>query len=147
MHTNKNKMLPFALESIFEIIDEFSDIEQFLRNKKAYPNYPPSNIYTNSENHTYVIQYAVAGWRAEQLHVEAESDYKLVISGDERPKLKGDNIQELHQGIALRDFKREFSFTESIKNVDVELENGILTVIVSFKEKDNNKKTFDIKNK
>ena len=68
---------------------------------------------------------AVAGFAQHELEIEVEND-TLTVSGS---KAKEESVPRyLHQGIAARNFKRQFQLADHVKVKAARLENGLLHV-------------------
>jgi molecular chaperone IbpA len=91
---------------------------------KNIPNYPPYNIKKTDEN-TYVIEMAVAGFGKTDIIIETEGD-KLVIKGNTDAKEEETNI--LFQGLAFRPFTRMFTLNDQVEVKNAEMINGLLKV-------------------
>ena len=92
----------------------FSLLESASRAEPA--GWPPYNIETLGENR-YRIEIAVAGFRPDELNVEAKENV-LIVAGRKTANDQGsDERQFLHRGLAERDFERRF-----------QLENGLLAI-------------------
>ena len=88
------------------------------------PSYPPYNIERTGEN-TYRITMAVAGFREEDLTLEAK-EHVLTVKG-ERPA-DADSGEFLHRGIAARAFERRFQLADFVEVRGASLENGLLHI-------------------
>ena len=101
----------------------FEQLERLLeRTAKADSDaYPPYNI-EQSENGSYRITLAVAGFSIDDLSVTVEES-QLVIRGQQR-SAKSQAL--LHQGIASRQFQRVFVLADCIEVEGALLENGLL---------------------
>lgn len=91
---------------------------------KNIPNYPPYNIKKTDEN-TYVIEMAVAGFGKTDITIETEGD-KLVIKGSTDTKEEDSNV--LFQGLAFRPFTRMFTLNDQVEVKNAEMINGLLKV-------------------
>jgi molecular chaperone IbpA len=90
------------------------------------PTYPPYNIEV-VEKDKYRITMAVAGFGEEDIEVQVENN-ALTIAAN-RPEKVGDAKRAyLHQGIAERNFKRQFRLADHVKVVSATLANGLLHV-------------------
>lgn len=92
---------------------------------KNIPNYPPYNIRKTDEN-TYVIELAVAGFSKSEIEIEL-ADGKLIVRGNTGSE---DDSDYLFKGIANRAFTRSFALDEQIEVKDAELFNGMLKVFL-----------------
>ena len=107
----------------------FDEIERTLDrvSKSAGDGYPPYNIERKVDEdggERMLITLAVAGFGRKDLEVMVEEN-QLVIRG--RRNENGEHSY-LHQGIAARNFERQFQLAEHMRVVDAGLENGLLHV-------------------
>jgi molecular chaperone IbpA len=94
---------------------------------KNIPNYPPYNIKKTDEN-TYVIEMAVAGFGKSDIVIETEGD-KLVIRGNVSDDAEGEtNFGTLYQGLAFRPFTRMFTLNDQVEVKNATMVNGLLKV-------------------
>lgn len=85
--------------------------------------YPPYNIEETVENQ-FRITVAVAGFKREDLTIETKDGW-LTIAGSIK---NNESKNYLHQGIGLRDFKRQFKLAEYVKVKSAALNDGLLVV-------------------
>ncbi len=86
--------------------------------------FPPYNIELVQEDQ-YRITMAVAGFAEEELDIEVEGDTLTVVGN----KAKSEESRKfLHQGIAERNFKRNFRLAEHVEVRGAKLENGLLNI-------------------
>lgn len=90
----------------------------------AQPTYPPYNIEKTDEN-TYCITIAVAGFSAEELSVEAKENM-LVTSA--RKMDNNDGRTFLHRGIATRAFERRFHLADHVRVEGATHADGMLHI-------------------
>jgi molecular chaperone IbpA len=88
--------------------------------------YPPYNIEKLSAD-SYRIAIAVAGFRAEDLDIEAK-DGTLVVKGRVKTETDAKEVQYLHRGIAGRAFERRFQLADHVEVRDADLVNGMLLI-------------------
>jgi molecular chaperone IbpA len=86
--------------------------------------FPAYNIEKVAEDQ-YKLTLALAGWHRENLFVEVE-DGRLIVKGQKTEDGKVKTF--LHQGIAERDFYREFKLLDNTYVTGCEFNDGILTV-------------------
>lgn len=86
-------------------------------------NYPPYNIVKTDE-HSYELQLAIAGFKYEDLEITLE-DGKLNIIGN---KYEEDTTEYLHKGISARNFTRTFTLMDTIVVNGADISDGILTI-------------------
>jgi molecular chaperone IbpA len=109
-----------GFDDLFDRISKYHDDVA-----KNIPNYPPYNIKKTDEN-TYVIEMAVAGFGKSDITIETEGD-KLVIKGDVTRE-EDDETQSLYQGLAFRPFTRYFTLNDQVEVKNAEMINGLLKV-------------------
>ncbi|WP_296816245.1 Hsp20 family protein [Brevundimonas sp.] len=102
----------------------FSLLESASRAEPA--GWPPYNIETTGENQ-YRIEIAVAGFRPDELNVEAKENV-LVVTGRKTANDQGEGRQFLHRGLAERDFERRFQLADYVVVTGARLENGLLSL-------------------
>ena len=89
--------------------------------------WPPYNIETTGEN-AYRIEIAVAGFKPEELTIEAKENL-LTVTGR---KAANDETQPertyLHRGLAERDFERRFQLADYVVVKTADLNNGLLAI-------------------
>ncbi len=104
----------------------FEHFEQMLDrvSKSSADGYPPYNIEQTGPEELR-ITLAVAGFTMDNLEVTIE-DNQLVIRGRQSDDA-GDRIF-LHQGIAARQFQRNFILAEGIEVTQARMQDGLLHV-------------------
>ena len=106
-----------GLEDMFKRLDVLADTS-------ASTNYPPYNI-VKLDDHTQVLEVALAGWNKEDIEVSLER-YVLNIKVQTSEDV---NVGEyVHKGIARRTFSRNWQLSDSVRIDDVTYENGLLRV-------------------
>jgi molecular chaperone IbpA len=86
--------------------------------------YPPYNIETVGEN-AYRIEIAVAGFKPEELNIEAKEN-TLTVTG--RKTANDDTRRYLHRGLAERNFERRFQLADYVVVTGAELADGLLAI-------------------
>jgi len=90
----------------------------------APTGYPPYNIETVGEN-AYRIEIAVAGFKPEELNIEAREN-ALTVQGK---KAANDEAKRyLHRGLAERNFERRFQLADHVVVTGAALADGLLTI-------------------
>tara|TARA_Y100000034_G_C6660145_1_gene289367 strand:+ start:80 stop:535 length:456 start_codon:yes stop_codon:yes gene_type:complete len=128
LHFDTKSFDPFAigfrpmLEHLHKVNDQIG---------KVVPGYPPYNIEQTDEN-TYVIEMAVAGFGKSDVEIITEGDV-LTVKG----KIESDNkdvtvpgTEYLHKGISDRDFERKFTIADQVEVKNAEMYNGLLRVFL-----------------
>lgn len=90
--------------------------------------WPPYNIESTGEN-TYRIEIAVAGFKADELSIEAREN-QLTVTGRKTANDAADATERtfLHRGLAERDFERRFQLADYVVVKGADLANGLLTI-------------------
>ena len=86
--------------------------------------YPPYNIETVGEN-AYRIEIAVAGFKPEELNIEARENV-LTVQG--RKVANDDTRRYLHRGLAERNFERRFQLADYVVVTGADLSDGLLSI-------------------
>ncbi|MDG2176216.1 MAG: Hsp20 family protein [Gammaproteobacteria bacterium] len=95
-------------------------------NDRSTSSYPPYNIELIKDDE-YRITMAVAGFTDDDINVEVENNTLTVASNKEEETNDAEN-NYLHQGIAERNFQRQFKLADHINVTGARLENGLLHV-------------------
>jgi molecular chaperone IbpA len=102
------------------MLDQVSGVES-----AAAPGYPPYNIKRSGEN-AYNISLAVAGFAGADLSIEVKEN-TLAIRGNKQSSGEEEN-DLIYQGIAERNFERNFQLADHVQIKGASLENGLLQV-------------------
>ena len=86
-------------------------------------NYPPYNLYKLNDD-TYVLEFALAGFKKSDISVKQEKDTLVIKAEAEDDK----DIEYIKKGIALRSFTRVFSLEEHIEVKGAEFVDGLLVI-------------------
>jgi molecular chaperone IbpA len=86
--------------------------------------YPPYNIERTDEN-TYRVEIAVAGFKPEDLTIEVKENL-LTVQG--RKAANDEARRYLHRGLAERGFERRFQLADYVVVTDAQLADGLLTI-------------------
>jgi len=104
----------------------FNDFEN--RWQHSASNYPPYNI-CKTENDTFLIEIAIAGFNKEDITIQVDQD-QLSIIGKKKEE-ETDSKQYLHRGLATRDFERVFTLEAHMIVGEATCKDGILTIQVN----------------
>ena len=107
-----------GFDRLFSMLDQVGGVES-----AAAPGYPPYNIKRSGEN-AYNISVAVAGFASADLSIEVKEN-TLTIRGNKHSS--GEEESDL-QGIAERNFERNFQLADHVQIKGASLENGLLQV-------------------
>ena len=86
--------------------------------------YPPYNIERTDEN-TYRIEIAVAGFRPEELNIEVKENL-VTVQG--RKAANDEPRRFLHRGLAERNFERRFQLADYVVVTDAQIADGLLSI-------------------
>lgn len=94
--------------------------------------YPPYNYIQVDPEH-YTVEMAVAGFEPADISIVTKNGILMVKSTTPENKKADPKPTYIHQGIAQRDFHREFKLTEYVSVVSAEFHNGILSINLEYK--------------
>ena len=102
------------------------DIDKFFSTTANTPAYPPYNLikFTDDE---YTLQFAVAGFKKQDIKITTEKSVLTVTGQMAEPQLE-DDARFVHKGIAGRKFTRSFTLPEYFEVDWAGLEDGILSI-------------------
>ncbi|UWQ22929.1 Hsp20 family protein [Jannaschia sp. W003] len=104
--------------------DRMADLLDRAASTEATNGYPPYNIEKTGED-AYRISIAVAGFRPDELEIEARQN-ALVVSARKAPE-EGERTY-LHRGIATRAFEKTFQLADHVQVTGARHEHGMLHV-------------------
>lgn len=104
--------------------DRLASLLESASRSEAPTGYPPYNIETVGEN-AYRIEIAVAGFKPEELNIEAREN-TLTVQG--RKAANDEAKRYLHRGLAERNFERRFQLADYVVVMGAELTNGLLSI-------------------
>jgi molecular chaperone IbpA len=110
-----------GFDQLFSMLDQVSGAVG-----GAAPGYPPYNIKRSGEN-AYNISVAVAGFTGPDLSIEVKEN-TLTIRGNKQSSGDEESHNLIYQGIAERNFERNFQLAEHVQIEGASLENGLLQV-------------------
>ena len=105
--------------------DRLASLLEAASRSEGQGGYPPYNIETVGEN-AYRIEIAVAGFKPEELNIEAREN-TLTVQG--RKAANDDSHKRyLHRGLAERNFERRFQLADYVVVDDASLADGLLRI-------------------
>jgi molecular chaperone IbpA len=110
-----------GFDRLFSMLDQVGGAEG-----AAVPGYPPYNIQRSGEN-AYNISVAVAGFADADLSIEVKEN-TLTIRGNKQANGEEKSGDMVYQGIAERNFERNFQLADHVQVKGASLENGLLRV-------------------
>lgn len=105
-----------------DVIDNIARHHETLSKTSSY--YPPYNIRKTNDT-TYIIELAVAGFTKNDIDIELK-DNILTVKNIHKETQSQDIY--LHRGIAKRDFKRTFALDGQVEVQGAELQDGMLEI-------------------
>lgn len=108
--------------------DQVADLmDRAFANEAPQPSYPPYNI-EKTEDNTYRISIAVAGFSEPDLSVEVREN-TLIVSARKADESEGRTY--LHRGIATRAFERRFTLADHVRVTGATHADGMLHLNLS----------------
>ena len=118
---NKLRPVSVGFDSVF---DHFESM--FNESPSLHTNYPPYDIVKTDE-HSYVIELAVAGFSKKDIKVTVENGV-LTVESDHKGNAESSGQEIIHRGISKRYFKKSFSISDDVEIRGAELKDGLLRI-------------------
>ena len=118
---NKLRPVSVGFDSVF---DHFESM--FNESPSLHTNYPPYDIVKTDE-HSYVIELAVAGFSKKDIKVTVENGV-LTVESDRDGNAESSGQEIIHRGISKRYFKKSFSISDDVEIRGAELKDGLLRI-------------------
>ena len=118
---NKLRPVSVGFDSVF---DHFESM--FNESPSLHTNYPPYDILKTDE-HSYVIELAVAGFSKKDIAVTVENGV-LTVESDREGNAENSGQEIIHRGISKRYFKKSFSISDDVEIRGAELKDGLLRI-------------------
>ena len=118
---NKLRPVSVGFDSVF---DHFESM--FNESPSLHTNYPPYDILKTDE-HSYVIELAVAGFSKKDIEVTVENGV-LTVESDREGNVENSGQEIIHRGISKRYFKKSFSISDDVEIRGAELKDGLLRI-------------------
>ena len=118
---NKLRPVSVGFDSVF---DHFESL--FNESPSLHTNYPPYDILKTDE-HSYVIELAVAGFSKKDIAVTVENGV-LTVESDRESNAQSSGQEIIHRGISKRYFKKSFSIADDVEIRGAELKDGLLRI-------------------
>ena len=118
---NKLRPVSVGFDSVF---DHFESL--FNESPSLHTNYPPYDIVKTDE-HSYVIELAVAGFSKKDISVTVENGV-LTVESDREGNTESSGQEIIHRGISKRYFKKSFSISDDVEIRGAELKDGLLRI-------------------
>jgi len=121
-------MTTFDFSPLYRSTIGFDHLANLLDNvtaaERSQSSYPPYNIEL-LETDIYRISMAVAGFEEDEINVEVEDNVLSIAASKKNSDVERNY---LHQGIAERDFKRQFRLEDHVQVVSATMNNGLLHI-------------------
>ena len=118
---NKLRPVSVGFDSVF---DHFESM--FNESPSLHTNYPPYDILKTDE-HSYVIELAVAGFSKKDIAVTVENGV-LTVESDREGNAENSGQEIIHRGISKRYFKKSFSISDDVEIRVAELKDWLLPI-------------------
>ena len=118
---NKLRPVSVGFDSVF---DHFESL--FNESPSLHTNYPPYDILKTDE-HSYVIELAVAGFSKKDIEVTVENGV-FTVESDHKGNAESSGQEIIHRGISKRYFKKSFSISDDVEIRGAELKDGLLRI-------------------
>ena len=118
-----NKLRPVSV-GFYSVFDHFESL--FNDSPSLHTNYPPYDIVKTDE-HSYVIELAVAGFSKKDIAVTVENGV-LTVESDREGNAESSGQEIIHRGISKRYFKKSFSISDDVEIRGAELKDGLLRI-------------------
>ena len=118
---NKLRPVSVGFDSVF---DHFESL--FNESPSLHTNYPPYDILKTDE-HSYVIELAVAGFSKKDIAVTVENGV-LTVESDREGNTASNGQEIIHRAISKRYFKKSFSISDDVEIRGAELKDGLLRI-------------------
>ena len=106
------------------VFDHFESL--FNDSPSLHTNYPPYDILKTDE-HSYVIELAVAGFSKKDISVTIENGV-LTVESDRERNAENSGQEIIHRGISKRYSKKSFSISDDVEIRGAELKDGLLRI-------------------
>jgi molecular chaperone IbpA len=127
IHSIFTGLKPFTV-GFDDMFAHFDHMVDHLPHMTAANSYPPYDI-VKTGSLTYDIQVALAGYSKKDITVSFEDNIlKIESVKSKEEKEVEDNQGVLHQGIAKRNFSKNFTIAEDVEIKGAELKDGLLRV-------------------
>lgn len=107
-----------------DILRHFIGLDPLERLQANLGNYPPHNIEQITEER-FVLTLAVAGFKENHIDISLGNGFLTIIGKKDHDMVARKFV---HQGIASRDFIREFKLGDNVEVSSASLEDGLLVI-------------------
>ena len=113
-------------------------------NQPRNDSFPPHNIVYSKNNESFKVEMALAGYTEDDFSITLQDQVLTVETYEKLETSKNDEANYIHQGIAQRKFRKQFTLGEFLVVEGADFTNGLLTITIN-KELPEEKKPKTIK--
>ena len=113
-------------------------------NQPRNDSFPPHNIVYSKDTESFKVELALAGYAKEDINITLQDQVLTIETYEELETSKNDEANYIHQGIAQRKFRKQFTLGEFLVVEGADFTNGLLTITIN-KELPEEKKPKTIK--
>ena len=99
-------------------------------NQPRNDSFPPHNIVYSKDKESFSVEIALAGYAEEDIDITLQEQV-LTVETNELETSKNDAANYLHQGIARRKFRKQFTLGEFLVVEGAVFTNGLLTITIN----------------
>jgi molecular chaperone IbpA len=99
-------------------------------NQPRNDSFPPHNIVYSKDKESFSVEIALAGYAEEDIDITLQEQV-LTVETNELETSKNDAANYLHQGIARRKFRKQFTLGEFLVVEGANFTNGLLTITIN----------------
>ena len=116
-------------------------------NQPRNDSFPPHNIVYSKDTESFKVELALAGYAKEDINITLQEQV-LTVETKELETSKNDEANYIHQGIAQRKFRKQFTLGEFLVVEGTDFTNGLLTITINKELPEEKKpKTIEINSK
>ena len=116
-------------------------------NQPRNDSFPPHNIVYSKDTESFKVELALAGYAQEDINITLQEQV-LTVETKELETSKNDEANYIHQGIAQRKFRKQFTLGEFLVVEGADFTNGLLTITINKELPEEKKpKTIEINSK
>ena len=109
-----------GFDRLFDLLNDTQRLE-------TQDNYPPYDIVRTGEE-TYRISLALAGFSPQDIAVTVQQNMLTVAGRKSEQAVQKTSPEYLYQGIAAREFERQFSLEDHVEVENASFDNGLLQI-------------------
>ena len=118
-----------------------------VENQPRNDSFTPHNIVYSKDTESFKVELALAGYAQEDINITLQEQV-LTVETKELETSKNDEANYIHQGIAQRKFRKQFTLGEFLVVEGADFTNGLLTITINKELPEEKKpKTIEINSK